>query len=332
MKINNTNLILALLIALTTAVNSFVLKNPCVRTTDRVRTAKASLLPLQQNPTSVEAELNDQHLEGIAHKFRLQVYDVDTGVYGFESKDPDMGIEVIHAQVQMDSNGWLGLDLTEVAHSDVDHRGLVLVSAVSDQQHHQTQDIQMGDTIVGVFVDDTFAESTTGLDYDETVRIINDAKLHATKRRSLEHGQAGKLTLELNRLVKRATVQVQIVDDNDNVVTELNAKAGDNLRTFLMHHNTQIYDKDRHRLDQPRVAGSNCGGEGICGTCVVAIQDGMEHLNKVGPQESTLLKGLPSDWRATCKAVIGADNVTDTILRVRLHPHATAAPKASTNT
>ena len=44
----------------------------------------------------------------------------------------------------------IGLELTEMAHGDLDHRGLVLVSdvLVDDKQHHK---IQVGDTIVGVF-------------------------------------------------------------------------------------------------------------------------------------------------------------------------------------
>jgi hypothetical protein len=298
---------------LLTAVSSFLAPLPRHVTSTTV---------LQQE-AAAETQLNSK-LEEIAHKLRLQTYDVDTAVYGMESKNHLAdGIEVIHTEVHMDDNGWLGLELTEVAHSNVDHRGLVLVSAVSDQKKHTTQDIQVGDTIIGVFVDDNFAESTTGLDYDETVKVINEAKRH-----SLDHGNHGRLTIELNRLVKRETVHVEIVD-SDGTVTEMDALAGDNLRTLIMHHHMQLYDQDRHRLDQPSITGSNCGGEGICGTCVVAIEQGMDHLNKIGPQESSFLKGLPKSWRPICKTVVGADNLPGTTLRVRLHPHAQPSTKLS---
>lgn len=84
-------------------------------------------------------ESEDLLLDKIAHKLRLQVYDHTTGVYGFESKDPLYGIENIHTTVSMDANGWIGLELTEVAHAyatGTDHRGLVLVSRVQGHALH----------------------------------------------------------------------------------------------------------------------------------------------------------------------------------------------------
>jgi hypothetical protein len=252
----------------------------------------------------------EQRLDEIASKLKLQVYDVDTSVYGIDSKDPLYGIENIHTNIRMDKDGSLGLELTQVAHSDLDHRGLVLVSKISSKTLHETP-IHVGDTIIGVFAGE-FQESTTGLDYDETVDTISRAKQYAK-----EHGH-DSITLELNRLVKRAAVHVVVEDDNGKI-TNLDALAGDNLRLLLMHHNTRLYDENTHRLDQPFQTG-NCGGEGICGTCMVAVREGMSHLNKVGPQEESILTGRPRTWRAACKTVVGADNQEGTTLRIRVHP------------
>lgn len=252
----------------------------------------------------------DSQLEEIAHKLRLNAYDVDTAVYGIESKDPLYGIENIHTKIRMDPDHSLGLELTEVAHSDLDHRGLVLVSKVTGLALHDTP-IHVGDTIIGVFVGDDFKESTTGRDYDDTVEILGRAKEYA-----LNHDDI--ITLELNRVVKKAQVKV-VVENDDNTETTLDALAGDNLRLLLMHKHVNLYDETTHRLDQPNVCG-NCGGEGICGTCLVSIQEGMEHLNKVGPQESSILTNRPTNWRAACKTVVGADNKPDSTLRIRLHP------------
>lgn len=268
---------------------------------------------------SAEVEEEDRlmlKLDEIAHKLRLQMYDVEMDVYGIESKDPDYGIEVVRTFLHMDEFNLdsIGLELTEMAHGTGDHRGLVLVSKVlvKDKQH---QNIRVGDTIVGVFVGEHFKESTTGLDFEDTVDVLDRAKKYAC-----ELG-GSTISLELNRLVKKADVTVVVEDDRGEFGTVVQAKAGDNLRSLLMHHNVQLYDGKCHRLDQPNLTG-DCGGEGICGTCMVKVLQGMDHLSKVGPQESSLLQGRPESWRAACKTVVGSDNHQGSMLRIRLHPWA----------
>lgn len=267
--------------------------------------------PTQELYSTQQDDAVESKLDEIAIKLRLRVFDVNTGVYGFESKDNAFGLENIHTAINVDHNGWLGLELTEVAHSNVDHRGLVLVSKVEGHALHETP-IHVGDVVIGVFAGDDFKESVTGFDYDDTVKVIQRAKKH-----SLDHGGHGVVSLELNRLVKKATVHLTVEDDNGKVA-QLDALAGDNLRLFLMHHHTRLYDEGMHRMDQPAITG-NCGGEGICGTCLVAVQEGMNHLNKVGPQEQSILTNRPASWRAACKTVLGADN-QEADIRIRVHP------------
>ena len=253
-----------------------------------------------------------EKLDSIAHKLRLQVYDVDTGVYGLESKDPDYGIETIRTSLHLDDLDMMGIELTEVAHGGGDHRGLVLISAVHGDA--KVKPIHVGDIIVGVFCGEHFKESTTGADYEETIQVLERAKQHA---RSLG---GSTISVELNRLVLKETVKV-VIEHPGGGISELDAKAGDNLRLLLMHHNLgkSLYAARAHRLDQPNLTG-DCGGEGICGTCMVAVLQGMEHLNAIGPQESSMLRGKPQLWRAACKTVVGADNQQGTTLRVRLNP------------
>jgi ferredoxin len=185
-----------------------------------------------------------------------------------------------------------------------------MVSAVKGHALVETP-IQVGDVIIGVFVGDTLQESTTGLDYDDTVDVLSRAKQVAQEK-------DGVITLEVNRLVKRAPVKV-MVQQNDGSEVELQALAGDNLRMLLLNNQVQLYDKHMHRLDQPSLT-EDCGGEGICGTCMVSVLEGMEHLNKIGPQERSILKHRPDTWRAACKTVVGADNQSNSVLRIRLHP------------
>jgi ferredoxin len=300
--------ILAILLS-SFGVGAFTPLQPCV---------KKTFVTLRSTyERTVDKDVNDW-LETVAHKLRLQVYDLDTGVYGFESKDPDYGIETIRTYLHMEEENMdrLGLELIEVAHGNVDHRGLVLVSAILDQEVSETKPIQKGDAIVGVFVGEHFKESTTGLDYDETIDVLNRAKEYAKSIGGTT------ISLELNRLVKRGTINVLVEDETGNPAVDIQAKAGDNLRTLLMHHHAAVYGSGKnalHRRDQPTLTG-DCGGEGICGTCLVKVNEGMSHLNALGPQEFSILKGRPESWRASCKTVVGADNEDGTTLRIRLHP------------
>jgi Na+-transporting NADH:ubiquinone oxidoreductase subunit NqrF len=128
------------------------------------------------------------------------------------------------------------------------------------------------------------------------------------------------IEFELNRVVKRHHINVAVEDENGKVTMVEDPLAGDNLRLLLLKHKANLYDGSVPRLDQPSLTG-DCGGEGICGTCLVQVLKGMDHLNTPGPQEQSILKGRPSKWRAACKTIVGADNVPGTMLRVRLHPH-----------
>jgi hypothetical protein len=230
----------------------------------------------------------DTKLEWIAQHLKLECYDPDTSVYGFESKDYKYGIETVRASLPIAPS--LGLDLTELAghtHKN-DVRGLVLVSKVFGNAAASGR-IQPGDTIIGVFVKGegggtAFKESTTAMNLEETMHLLQQAKNYATD------SGLGSIDLELNRLVKRGTVRVILEQDwrdgHDElpVATEIEALAGDNLRLLLMHHHQRLYDERTVRIDT--LGTGDCAGEGICGTCLVEVLDGMETLNPKGPQET----------------------------------------------
>ena len=228
-----------------------------------------------------DALLNEK-LDWIAHHFKLKVYDPNNSLYGLESKDPKWGIETLTVSLPIEPS--LGLDLTEVAHSEskYDHRGLVLVSGVHSLEDDVLNPIHVGDTITAVIVDETYQESTLAVDFEETMDILEHAKVYAKS--------IGKPTIDivLNRLVERETVKVIIEEDwRDHehpgdlpTATELEGLAGDNLRLLLMHNHKKVYDERTVRLDTLTSGmGDNCGGEGICGTCLVEVLEGMDTLN-----------------------------------------------------
>jgi hypothetical protein len=133
---------LTLTILLTAATSAVVVVSaflPLASNRNHHHHRSGTILRAETTTVATTTESEELLLDKIAHKLRLQVYDDTTGVYGFESKDPLYGIENIHTTVSMDANGWLGLELTEVAHASAtgtDHRGLVLVSKVQGHALH----------------------------------------------------------------------------------------------------------------------------------------------------------------------------------------------------
>jgi ferredoxin len=54
---------------------------------------------------------------------------------------------------------------------------------------------------------------------------------------------------------------------------------GSNLRTALQAKNMKLYDDRTARFDSPFQTG-NCGGDGTCGTCVVAVLQGTTNTSE----------------------------------------------------
>ncbi|EEC46319.1 predicted protein [Phaeodactylum tricornutum CCAP 1055/1] len=267
---------------------------------------------LQASPTVLRTASQgatlDQHLMDLAQKFKLEIFDLDEGLFGFDSKDNRYGLEVVHTNIDVGNDG-LGLVLTEMAGSP-DGRGLVMVSKITgNAAKANPQAIHVGDTITGVMANDgVLKERVTAFNYDKTVEAIGRAKESSTD---------GTITLELNRLIKRLPVRVEI-DDGSGHVQVIEALAGENLRRMFMRKQLKLYDERTRRFDQPFNTG-NCGGDGVCGTCLVNVLQGMDLLNPKDSHEVFITKGRPPSWRASCRTTVGFNNVGGT-LRISLHP------------
>mmetsp|Transcript_16629 Transcript_16629/g.31623 ORF Transcript_16629/g.31623 Transcript_16629/m.31623 type:complete len:345 (-) Transcript_16629:122-1156(-) len=259
-----------------------------------------------------DMEITDEKLYEIARRLKLEIFDLEEGIFGFDSQDPVYGLEVIQTEIPLSSeNPSLGLVLTEMA-GNKDGRGLVLVSEVTgNAKNARSSPILVGDVITGVRTSDgSLRERTTGLNYDRTVEAVGDVKEAALKG-------DGTLHLELNRLVKRATIQVQVVQPGKNVTT-IEALAGENLRRLLLRKDIRLYNRKTKRFDMPYATG-DCAGEGLCGTCLVAVNEGMDLLNPKDGAEELITRGRPLSWRASCRTVVGSNNEGGTI-QVRVQP------------
>lgn len=52
---------------------------------------------------------------------------------------------------------------------------------------------------------------------------------------------------------------------------------------------------------------TNCGGGGSCGTCVVAVEEGVYSVGGRTPKEDRMLKGKPSNWKLACRTTLTGD-------------------------
>ncbi|MBD2038438.1 (2Fe-2S)-binding protein [Leptolyngbya sp. FACHB-321] len=52
---------------------------------------------------------------------------------------------------------------------------------------------------------------------------------------------------------------------------------------------------------------TNCGGYGQCGTCLVEVVEGMEHLSPLTDTEKNKLKKKPPTYRLACQALVNGD-------------------------
>jgi ferredoxin len=96
---------------------------------------------------------------------------------------------------------------------------------------------------------------------------------------------------------------------------------GTNLRTELQRQNFKMYDTRMPRFDSPYQTG-DCGGEGTCGTCMVAVLSGKELLNDRLPVEAKGLakQGAPANYRWSCRARLSAGSNKTGKLKVMLRP------------
>lgn len=103
------------------------------------------------------------------------------------------------------------------------------------------------------------------------------------------------------------TYQVTVIQKGKTSVIEVEEEA--NLRKELLSNGIDVYT----------LGGKfrNCGGGGQCGTCLVAIEEGLySSTNGRTAREQFLLDSKPDDWRLACRTTVLGD------ITVRTKPQA----------
>lgn len=81
--------------------------------------------------------------------------------------------------------------------------------------------------------------------------------------------------------------------------TTIEVGTDENLRKALIREKVDLYTLKGKM--------TNCGGGGSCGTCVVAIEDGVYSTNGRTVKEEVLLKGKPAHFRLACRTMLHGD-------------------------
>jgi len=193
-------------------------------------------------------ETENLDLDYTAPRWKMTCYDADDGIFGLDTLDPMLGVEIVKTKICR--TGGLGLNLIEYKRA-VDGRSMVLIESITPGSNaEKSGTVMVGDTITAVGLDSNMSR-TEGLGLDDTLDAIGSAS-----------PEASELILVLKRLVKRRTIRVTFVNNNGDEST-YNILAGSNLRSEMIKKNIQVYDSRTKRFDQPYITG-DCAGEGIC--------------------------------------------------------------------
>jgi ferredoxin len=86
-----------------------------------------------------------------------------------------------------------------------------------------------------------------------------------------------------------------------NEGTRVNCGQYANLRKVALLHGVEVY-KGVDRI-------ANCRGNGLCGTCVMEIVEGLENISTKTLREQFKLKGKPANYRLSCQSQVLGDIV-----------------------
>ena len=280
----------------------------------------------------VSLRMGFDSVEEVASRFKVVKYRAT-------SSNPELSVEVIDKQsrprdeeVLVTRVGGIGLDLAEYQVSDDGYSGIVVVNGINPGSNAEAAgEFRVGDVLIGIEGVDAVKGTETadrvaagekpergsleGLNLDKTIEIMS------------YFGEYETVKLKVKRLVPRKLIKVILKGPQGEEAGELAVLSGYgvNLRTILNSSNRKIYDDRTYRFDSPYQRG-DCGGEGTCGTCMVAILSGEELLNdKARVEEKALLsRNAPPNYRWSCRVSIGEEEEQEGELVVKLRPQTTA--------
>jgi len=225
----------------------------------------------------------------------------------------------------------LGLELLELAGGREDGLGITIVKDTVDGGAADGSGILPGDSMIKVEVvqrqrksssssnslleveetDDSFAVEMECLGYDKTVEA-----LMSLPPADPSTEETFVITLKRLRRKPKVKLNLQYPPEMNEPDVSLELFAGENLRRAMLVRGTKLNDPLAARFDSGGTG--DCGAEGTCATCAVAVTAGLDLLSPPGQQEAQIFKKHPR-WRMTCKAIVGY-GMREGELTVRVSP------------
>ena len=206
----------------------------------------------------------------------------------------------------------LGVELLEVANNG-EGVGIVVVEGTVPGTSAADADLRQGDCIGSVGPPGGPFVNVEARDWDGLVEALGDV-------------EGDQVELVVKRLAKAPVVNVVVKYPNDEEPEEtIQLIAGENLRQALLTRRIKLNDPLARRFDS-QSTGGDCGADGTCCTCAVAVLDGAELMSPQKTQERQIMKTLNHPrFRLACKARVGKDlelnQQGDLVIRVNPRQH-----------
>merc|ERR1719482_320748 len=188
----------------------------------------------------------------------------------------------------------VGVELLEVANNG-EGVGIVVVEGTVPGTSAADADLRQGDCIGSVGPPGGPFVNVEARDWDGLVEALGDV-------------EGVQVELVVKRLAKAPVVNVVVKYPNDAEPEEtIQLVAGENLRQALLTRRIKLNDPLARRFDS-QSTGGDCGADGTCCTCAVAVLDGAELMSPQKTQERQIMKTLNHPrFRLACKARVGKD-------------------------
>lgn len=226
------------------------------------------------------------------------------GVYLEPKSNRLVYCDVITCRVLRQPGQGLGIELLELAGGRDDGVGITVVSGLVEGSVSENSGLKPGDSITQMAVVTGKMEmeqaviDTECCNWDKTVELIGSLP-PATEEGSSDEA----LLVTVKRLRRKPIVEVKVQQPESDSSQTLELFAGENLRRAMLNQGVKLNDKYAKAFNSgDRDAMGDCGSEGGCGMCTVAITEGAELLNNITDDEKNALDGSK---RWSCRSIVG---------------------------
>ena len=225
-----------------------------------------------------------------------------SGGYRFTSRDADYEVKALEERVVLEREGGLGLELVEMANNQKGV-GIVVVEALVEGGNAAREGtLRPGDALAACGPEGGPLKLIEATPWDETVSALG----------AIEGDRVEMIVKRLVRIPK-VDVTLKMAGADDQRFTIF---AGENLRQAMLSRGVKLNDPLARRFDSGGTG--DCGAEGTCTTCAVAVLEGEELLSRAKTQEKQMLAKKPR-WRLACKARVGAGGQEGSLV-LRINP------------